>query len=224
MLEAAAFTDAVGWAHVVFGFDVEVVTCGVRKAVKASFNHYPRSKEGIKNSGDEKSEATLNCSDSLDDQLEQIDTASGMTVITNMLVADVDINDFDALAIPGGFGRYGYYEDGYCEPVLDLIKAFNEAEKPIAAVCVAALPVAKSGALVGRKATTYLIDGRYFLNQLESMGAIISDEDLTIDKNIITSSGPNTGIFVCYELIKMLFPGWTVTKIAEAMGYDEELR
>jgi len=72
----------------------------------------------------------------------------------------IDIDDFDALAIPGGAGDAGFYEDAYDERFLNLIREFDNKGKLIASICVAALPIGKSGILKNRKATTWdLNDG-----------------------------------------------------------------
>lgn len=69
----------------------------------------------------------------------------GFTVIPEMLINDVDVSNFDALAIPGGFEEAGFYKDAYQEEFLSLIRQFNNAGKYIATICVGALPVGKSG-------------------------------------------------------------------------------
>ena len=43
-----------------------------------------------------------------------------------------------------GFEEYGFYEEAYKEPTLELIRSFAAAKKPIASVCVGTFPVAKS--------------------------------------------------------------------------------
>jgi len=87
---------------------------------------------------------------------------------------------------------------------LNLIREFNEQGKIIASVCVAALPVGKSGVLNGRNATTYdLLDG-VRRTQLAEFGAKVLDENIVIDKNIITSTGPSTGLDVAFKLLEML--------------------
>lgn len=77
------------------------------------------------------------------------------TIIPEMNISEVNVNEFDALAIPGGFEEAGFYEDAYSEDFLNLIREFNKAGKIIASVCVGALPIGKSGLLKGRNATTY---------------------------------------------------------------------
>jgi protein deglycase len=127
-------------------------------------------------------------------------------VIPEISFDEIDVNDYDALAIPGGFERSGFYEDAYDERLLDLIRQFDKEGKIIAAVCVAALALGKSGVLKNKYATTYDLEDTYGSRkrQLESFGAIIKDEMIVVDKNIITSTGPATGPEVAFLLLEML--------------------
>lgn len=76
-------------------------------------------------------------------------------VIVDRTIEEINVDEYDALAIPGGFGEFGFYEEAYDERFLKLIKEFNAQGKIIAAVCSGAFPVAKSGVLQNRKGTTY---------------------------------------------------------------------
>ncbi len=116
----------------------------------------------------------------------------------------IKISDFNALAIPGGFEKAGFYEDAYDERFLDLIRKFDNEQKIIASVCVGAMPIGKSGVLKNRNATTYdLLDGLR-RKQLADFGSNVQDERIVIDKNIITSTGPATGLDVAFKLLEML--------------------
>ena len=83
---------------------------------------------------------------------------------------EIKVDDYDALAIPGGFEEFGFYEEAYDERFLALIRQFDKKDKLIAAVCVGALPVGKSGVLNGRKATTYHLRDAYRQKQLKEFG------------------------------------------------------
>ncbi len=80
--------------------------------------------------------------------------AFGIKMVPDKLLSVVQADEFDALAIPGGFEIYGYYEEAYSEAVVNLIRRFEELGKPIASICVGALPLANSGILKERRATT----------------------------------------------------------------------
>jgi protein deglycase len=133
----------------------------------------------------------------------------------------IDIKDYDALAIPGGFEKSGFYEDAYDERFLDLIRQFDDQGKIIAAVCVAALALGKSGILLNRNATTYDLEDQYGSRrkQLAAFGAIIRDEKIVVDKNIITSTGPATGPEVAFILLEMLTNSENVKAVKKHMRF-----
>ena len=142
-----------------------------------------------------------------------------LTVKPEMDFDKIDVNDFDALAIPGGFENAGFYEDAYDERFLKLIQEFDKQGKIIASVCVAAMPIGKSGVLKGRNATTYdLLDGLR-RKQLADFGAIIQDQSIVVDKNIITSTGPSTGLNVAFTLLEMLTNSENVAIVKEYMRF-----
>ncbi len=142
-----------------------------------------------------------------------------LLVTPEMEFEKINIQDFDALAIPGGFEKAGFYEDAYDERFLSLIREFDKQGKIIASVCVGAMPLGKSGVLRGRNATTYdLLDGLR-RKQLSDFGAIIQNERIVIDKNIITSIGPSTGLDVAFKLLEMLTNSENVDLVKKYMRF-----
>jgi protein deglycase len=135
---------------------------------------------------------------------------------------NINIDDYDALAIPGGFENSGYYEDAYDEKFLELIRQFDRAGKIIASVCVGALPIGKSGVLQNRFATTYDLEDKYGSrrNQLKDLGAIVKNERIVVDHNIITSTGPSTGLEVAFKLLEMLTDEENVNVVKKFMRFD----
>ena len=131
----------------------------------------------------------------------------------------INVQEFDVLAIPGGFENAGFYQDAYDERLLNLIREFDKQGKIIASICVAALPIGKSRVLKGRKATTYdLLDG-VRRKQLADFGAEVQDESIVIDKNIITSTGPSTAIDVAFILLEMLTDKENVKVVKKYMRF-----
>lgn len=131
----------------------------------------------------------------------------------------INVQDFDALAIPGGFEKAGFYEDAFDARFLNLIREFDKEGKVIAAICVSALPLGKSGVLKGRNATTYdLLDG-VRRKQLADFGAKVQDKSIVIDKNIITSTGPSSGLDVAFSLLEMLTDKENVDVVKEYMRF-----
>lgn len=116
----------------------------------------------------------------------------------------INVEDYDALAIPGGFEEAGFYEDAFDDRFLDLIRSFNLNKKVIASVCVGALPVGKSGVLCSKNATTYDLDDGFRRKQLAAFGVNVKDEKIVFEDNIITSTGPATAVDVAFLLLEKL--------------------
>ncbi|SHH73722.1 DJ-1/PfpI family protein [Clostridium grantii] len=142
------------------------------------------------------------------------------TVTPEMHIRDLNVDDFDALAIPGGFEEAGFYEDAFSEEFLNIIKEFNRKEKIIASICVAALPIGKSGVLTERNATTYNLSNGKRQKQLRELGVnIISNESIVIDKNIITSYNPSTAFDVAFTLLELLTSKENTDTVKRLMGF-----
>ncbi|VYT63245.1 DJ-1 family protein [Clostridium tertium] len=142
-------------------------------------------------------------------------------VTPELLINEINVDDFDALAIPGGFENAGFYKDAYSEEFLDLIREFDKKDKIIAAICVAALPVAKSGVLNNRNATTYNLGNGLRQKQLSQFGAnVIGEKPIVIDKNIITSYNPSTAFSVAFKLLEMLTSEENCKKVKTLMGFN----
>lgn len=134
-------------------------------------------------------------------------------------IGEVDADDFDALAIPGGFEEYGFYEDAYRPEFIELIRSFNKKNKIIASICVGALPIAKSGVLSNRMATTYNHKDSVRQIQLQELGAQVQNQPIVVDHNIITSGSPATAMPVAFLLLKMLTSEENSNYIKEIMGF-----
>lgn len=142
-------------------------------------------------------------------------------VEVEVLLEEVTPEDYDALAIPGGFGEYGYYEDAYDKRFLGLIAGFYAFKKPIASVCVGSLPIAKSGVLVGRRGTTYNLAGGRKQMQLKELGcAVVDDEAVVVEDSIISSWGPATAPEVAFKLLELLTSKEHVFETRKNMGFS----
>lgn len=140
-------------------------------------------------------------------------------VIMDKTIDEIVADNYDALAIPGGFEEFGFYEEAYDVKFLNLIRAFHEQKKPIATVCVAALPLGKSGILKDRKATTYHLNNGHRQKQLAEFGVNVINERVVVDDNIITSYCPETAPDVAFELLKKLCGNEKMLTVKKAMGF-----
>ena len=151
----------------------------------------------------------------------QVTCTFGMRVLADLRLSEVDPAQFDALAIPGGFERFGFYEEAYSPPVQSLIAQFVALRKPVASICVGALPLAKTGALVGRRATTYhLLEGRR-RQQLADLGARVVYETLVQDGPFITTTSPATATEVALRLRAELTGTENAHTVRHLMGFGD---
>ncbi len=148
----------------------------------------------------------------------EIKTSFDQQFTVDYLINEIDTNSFDALAIPGGFEKYGFYEHAFDERFLNLIRTFDAQGKNIASICVGALPIARSGVLVNRNATTY---NRNPVRQdaLRSCQVNLVNEPLVIDGNIITSWNPSTALDVAFLLLERLTSPEQCISIKQLMGF-----
>ncbi|AFM27036.1 DJ-1/PfpI family protein [Desulfomonile tiedjei] len=150
---------------------------------------------------------------------KEVQGSFGIRVIPDRLLSEAHPEDFEALAVPGGFETHGYYEEAYSEPVADLIRRFFAMEKPIASICVGALPLANSGILKGRQATTYHLLEGIRRKQLASFGAHVIDKPIVWDENVITSTSPATAMEVAFALLARITSKENSDQIRLKMGF-----
>lgn len=151
---------------------------------------------------------------------KQLKCTWNFTVIPELLLEDLNVDDFDALAIPGGFEQAGFFEDVYRDEVLDVIRAFNAQNKIIASICVAALPIGKSGVLKNRKGTCYNLNNGKRQKQLAQYGVLVeSNQPIVIDGNIITSYNPSTAFDVAFTLLEILTSKENTNHVKRLMGF-----
>ena len=151
---------------------------------------------------------------------KQIKSTFGQGFVVDFTLDEIIADEYDALAIPGGFDEYNFYRDAYNERFLGLIREFNAKNKPIASVCTGALPIGKSGVLAGRNGTTY---NRNPLRHetLKSYGVHVLNEPIVTDKNIITSWNPSTAMGVAFQLLEILTSAAQAKKVKFLMGFED---
>lgn len=150
---------------------------------------------------------------------KQVLSAFNIPVMVSKIFEEINIEDYDALAIPGGFEEFGFYEDAYDERFLKLIREFDANNKIIATICVAALPLGKSGILYNRKATTYHLDGGKRQNQLKDFNVNVINEPIVVDRNVITSYCPETAPGVAFKLLELLTSKKQMEVVKKSMGF-----
>ncbi|MEK4758961.1 DJ-1/PfpI family protein [Viridibacillus sp. FSL E2-0187] len=140
-------------------------------------------------------------------------------VVPEKTIHDIQLDEFDALAIPGGFEEAGFYDDAFSESFSNIIRHFDARQKPIASICVASLALGKSGILKNRKATTYAHPTSIRKEQLKNFGVNVQNERIVQDGHIITSSNPGTAFDVAFLLLEMLTTKENTHHVKDLMGF-----
>ena len=110
----------------------------------------------------------------------------GKSVKVDKTVKDIDdIDDYDALLLPGGQMNPDILRMD--EDAVGIVRDFDEAGKPIAAICHAPWLLVEADLVNGRTVTSWPSVRR----DLENAGGLVVDEAVAIDGNIITSRKPD---------------------------------
>ena len=151
---------------------------------------------------------------------KQVISTFQVSIEMDTIIDDIIVSDYDALAIPGGFREFGFFEEGFASRTVELIQEFDAQHKPIAAICIAAFLLANSGILKGRKATTYHLHQGAEQRKLAAYGVRVVNEPVVIDANVITSYCPQTAPDVAFALLEMLTSHTAMQEVKHAMGFE----
>ena len=138
---------------------------------------------------------------------ESIKCTWGGNLRIEKVITEENIEEFfcyDALIIPGGFGRANFFEDKNNEIFKKLIKYFFENNKIIVAICSAVINLLESTYIRGKKVTTYLLDNKRYFNQLKNYNIIPVEEEIVIDDTLFTCSGPGNALEMSFKLLEKL--------------------
>lgn len=109
----------------------------------------------------------------------------GDTIRPDASIHDVDPADYDALLIPGGVANPDTMRME--EDALNIVRAFFDAAKPVAAICHGPWLLAEADVVAGRRLTSW----PSIRTDLMNAGANVVDEQVVVDGNLVTSRKPD---------------------------------
>jgi protease I len=121
----------------------------------------------------------------------------GYPVEADISVADARAADLDAVVIPGGWAPEALRQD---ERMVKLVQEMDRAGKPVAAICHGGWVLCSADIVRGRQATCY----RAIKDDLIHAGARYADEEVVVDRNLITSRQPGDLPAFCREIARAL--------------------
>jgi len=121
----------------------------------------------------------------------------GYPVNADITLDEVNVDDYEAVVIPGGYApdimrRY--------EKLLSIVKSFNTAGKPVAAICHAAWVPISAGIVRGKKMTCF----SSIKDDLMNAGAEYLDKEVVVDGNLISSRFPDDLPAFCKAIIEAI--------------------
>ena len=138
---------------------------------------------------------------------ESIKCTWGGELKTEKVITEENIEkffDYDVLIIPGGFGKANFFEGKNNKFFKKLIKYFSENNKIIVAICSAVINLLESTYIKDKKVTTYLLDNKRYFNQLKNYNIIPVEEEIVIDNNLFTCSGPGNALELSFRVLEKL--------------------
>ncbi len=129
-----------------------------------------------------------------------------------MRTEDVDIQEFDALLLPGGPGVNQLVQNQH---LLELIRQFVAASKWVYAVCAAPLLLDRAGVLKDKNFTCYpgtvasITSGKH------------KNEPVVVDGNIITSQGVGTSLIASLKLVSLWVSDEEARQLAERVVFSQ---
>ncbi|MGH9573885.1 MAG: type 1 glutamine amidotransferase domain-containing protein [Candidatus Acidiferrales bacterium] len=106
-------------------------------------------------------------------------------------------NNFDALLLPGGVMNPDHLRMN--AKAVSFVKTFVDNGKPIAAICHGPWTLVEAGALRGRKMTSW----PSLKTDLKNAGAEWTDQEVVVDRNLVSSRKPDDIPAFNREMIKL---------------------
>jgi len=129
-----------------------------------------------------------------------VKAAYGTTIVPDCDVNQLQDSAFDAVVFPGAVQNA---ESLAGDPqIVALVRQYNSSGKLVAAICASPshLLGEAAGILKGKRATGH----PEFHDRLAATGAIVTDDDVTVDGNIITGRGPGAALHFALRIVEYL--------------------
>ncbi|MBV8080618.1 MAG: type 1 glutamine amidotransferase [Actinobacteria bacterium] len=101
------------------------------------------------------------------------------------LIEEVDAGDYDALMLPGGVANPDELRTN--ENVVQFVRDFFEAGKPVAAICHGPWVLVEADVVSGRKVTSW----PSLQTDIRNAGGEWVDEEVVVDSGLVTSRKPD---------------------------------
>lgn len=142
---------------------------------------------------------------------KEVTGSHNVTFLADALASEVNYDELDGIVLPGGMP--GTLNLGADETVNKIIKEFAAAGKLVCAICAAPSVLGVAGILEGKKATCH----PGFEEKL--VGATVSEDEVVVDGNIITSRGMGTALAFALAIVRYYKDDTAVEEISKGLVY-----
>ena len=125
----------------------------------------------------------------------------GDTFDVDVVVTDAEVDDYDALVLPGGVANPDNLRTD--EDAVAFVRSFVGSGKTVAAICHAPWTLIEADVVRGRTLTSW----PSLQTDLRNAGATWQDEELVVDGNLITSRNPDDLPDFCGAVVEALEHG-----------------
>lgn len=109
----------------------------------------------------------------------------GKSITPDSTLDDVELDQFDALVLPGGVGNPDKLRMN--AKAVEIARSFMDSNRLVAAICHAPWLLAEADVVAGRRLTSW----PSIRTDLANAGADVVDEEVVSDGNLITSRKPD---------------------------------
>lgn len=120
--------------------------------------------------------------------MDAIGGEHGYSIAPDMLIDDVNPEEYDLLVIPGGFPDGAPAVVRAIAHAQDVARSFFAANKPVASICHGPWLLVSADLVRGRSLTSYWHDG--VPEEIQAAGGEWKDEPVVVDGNLVTSRWP----------------------------------
>ena len=141
----------------------------------------------------------------------QVTSSRKIRVLTDKTIDEINFENYEMIVLPGGPGTENYMKS---EKLLEKLKEFSINRK-LGAICAAPTILSALGILNGKQAICFPACEPDLIKD----GAIIVNQDVVKDNNIITSRGAGTAVDFSLALIEELLGKDKSQEIKEQILY-----
>ena len=130
------------------------------------------------------------------EDLDMVEGGHSIFVKSDKKISEINIDDYDMIVLPGG--AVGTENLKKSKKVLELLKYFEEQNKPIGAICAAPTVLAEAGVVKNKMVTSYPGFEESFKDSVYVKDTVVESE------NVLTSRGPAAAMNFALKIVEKL--------------------